>query len=360
MRRVFWWMVFGLVLTSAPVTWAQSPPVLIRGVSAGTIVTVKVNSDGELTINCDSGCGGSTVEDAAHGSGDLGAFILGVRRDTTPSSSAGTAGDYAAINVDENGRMYVQALLTDAGGAEVSKDEDAAHTSADPGYPIWAIRRDTTPSSSSGTAGDYSALNADANGRLYTQAVIYNSSGTELTVATDVTEDAAETAGGTGPMVLNVRRNVAASSAGTTGDNATFNSDALGLLWTRKLDPCSGVAKNYYVVNIATAQGSTVGTEIANAVASEYWHICSVNLVTNAANVINIATDDTDGCGSLTAGLNGGNSATTGWYLAANGGIALGNGDSTVMKSATANHYLCISQSASTQLSGTIVYVSAP
>jgi hypothetical protein len=175
-------------------------------------------------------------------------------------------------------------------------------------------------------------------------------------VTVDPVEDVAETAGVTGPMVLGVRRDVAASSAGTTGDNATFNSDALGLTWTRFLDPCSGVAKTYHIVNMSTA--TTV--EIANAVASQYFYICSVNLVAAAAQTIAIGEDDTDGCGSITAGLHGGATAATGWSFAANGGIALGNGEGTVMKTATAARYLCVITGQAQQISGTIAYVSAP
>lgn len=47
-----------------------------------------------------------------------------------------------------------------------------------------------------------------------------------------VTEDAAETAGGKLAAVGTVRRDTPASSAGTSGDNATLNTDASGYLWT--------------------------------------------------------------------------------------------------------------------------------
>lgn len=48
-----------------------------------------------------------------------------------------------------------------------------------------------------------------------------------------VTEDSPETAGGSLMAVGTVRRDIAASSAGTTGDNATINTDSVGALWTR-------------------------------------------------------------------------------------------------------------------------------
>ena len=100
--------------------------------------------------------------------------------------------------------------------------------------------------------------------------------------------------------------------------------------------------------------------EIANAVASQFFYICSVNLVAAAAQTIAIGEDDTDGCGSITAGLHGGATAATGWSFAANGGISLGSGMATVMKTATAARYLCVITGQATQISGTISYVSAP
>jgi len=44
------------------------------------------------------------AEDAAHASGDVGVFMLGVRRDT-PTSGADTDGDYAALSLDASGQL---------------------------------------------------------------------------------------------------------------------------------------------------------------------------------------------------------------------------------------------------------------
>ena len=96
---------------------------------------------------------------------------------------------------------------------------------------------------------------------------------------------------------------------------------------------------------------SRQGDEIANQVASEFFYICSINLVAGGAQNVAIVEDDTDTCGSPTAGLNGGVTAGEGWNFAANGGIALGDGSSTVMKTSTANRYFCIITSAAAQLS---------
>lgn len=166
-------------------------------------------------------------------------------------------------------------------------------------------------------------------------------------------------------------RCVSGCSGGTTdtddgsvaGAQSTGLQIALAYLWngstweraTPVTDPCDGAAKTVYVVDIS-ASGTV---EIANpAGADTFYYVCSVNLVTLAANNVAIASDDSDNCGSITAGMNGGVTAGEGWNFGANGGIALGNGSGTVMKTATANHALCILTSAATQLSGSITYVS--
>ena len=95
--------------------------------------------------------------------------------------------------------------------------EDQASVSGVKGPAILSVRRDTA-ATSAGTDLDYSTLNTDSLGRLWT-------SGTVL-------EDVAETAGGQGVSLLGVRRDTPASSATTTGDNATLNLDANGLLYT--------------------------------------------------------------------------------------------------------------------------------
>lgn len=65
------------------------------------------------------------AEDAAAVSGDLGFLLLGVRRDTAASSS-GTDGDYSTFNFDANGKLWTSAT---AGG-------DVAHDAVDSGMPV--------------------------------------------------------------------------------------------------------------------------------------------------------------------------------------------------------------------------------
>lgn len=46
------------------------------------------------------------AEDAPHASGDVGVFVLAVRRDT-PQTDTSASGDYAALQVDDKGRLWI-------------------------------------------------------------------------------------------------------------------------------------------------------------------------------------------------------------------------------------------------------------
>ena len=174
----------------------------------GTTVT---DGAGALNVICDSGCAGGAqfAEDAAHTTGDSGTMLLAVRNDAG-TALAGTTGDYIPLTTDASGALRV---VGSSGTTQFA--EDIAHTTGDATVFISGIRRDTTPSSSAGTAGDYTAINVDGNGRLYTQAVLYNSSGAEITVATDQTLDAA--LGTSGPLL--VGRGSTATPAAMSADN---------------------------------------------------------------------------------------------------------------------------------------------
>jgi hypothetical protein len=65
------------------------------------------NGDGTYSLTTSGGGGGTQyAEDAAHVSGDTGTLALVVRKDTA-AALAGTDGDYAAFEVDANGRLHV-------------------------------------------------------------------------------------------------------------------------------------------------------------------------------------------------------------------------------------------------------------
>jgi hypothetical protein len=86
-------------------------------------------------------------------------------------------------------------------------------------------------------------------------------------------------------------------------------------------------------------------------------YICSINLVTAAANNVAMVEGTGTVCATGIAGMAGGSTAATGWNFAANGGLTQGNGMGSIMAEATNADNLCLLQSAAVQLSGVIGYV---
>lgn len=258
----------------------------------------------------------------------------------------GTAGTADTDVLSVQGIASMTPLLVNPGTATnfAVYVEDVAETAGSNVVVAASVRRDTA-ASSAGTTGDYATTNTDSIGRLWVTA-------TEI-------EDVAETAGGQLAMAGSVRRDVAASSAGASGDNATLNTDNIGNLWTRLIDPCSGIAKTFIPIDIVTAATTEITPSLAGA--STHYYICSLVLVTDAANDVAVVDDNTDNCVSPTAGIFGGfATAAEGWNFGANGGLTLGNGANSVGRTTTSNAVICIITSAATQLSGMMTVVAAP
>jgi hypothetical protein len=154
------------------------------------------------------------AEDAVHASGDPGLMALAVRRDAN-TSLVGTDGDYSPIQVNAAGSVKV--AVTSGGITGVV--EDAAAAGGEEGVLAMAVRQDTLASSTSAD-GDFTNLKVNAAGALYVSGA-----GT-----TQYTEDAASAGAESLCLVGAVRRDAAASSAGTDGDYATLNTDATGNL----------------------------------------------------------------------------------------------------------------------------------
>ncbi len=131
-----------------------------------------------------------------------------------------------------------------------------------------------------------------------------------------------------------------------------------GTAWVRSQpDPCSYLPKTYLPINISTATTTEITPSLAGA--STNYYVCSLALVTAATNIVTLVDDNTDGCGSPTAGMAGG-LTTAGWTFAANGGLTFGNGQGSIFKTVTTNSVICLITSAATQLSGAMSVVAAP
>jgi hypothetical protein len=133
-----------------------------------------------------------------------------------------------------------------------------------------------------------------------------------------------------------------------------FLAEAQGQFATGQgLDPCKGLTKLYASIS------QTGNTQLVAGTASKKIYVCSIHVVAAAATNVAVVEGTGSVCATGTAGVSGfgGATAATGWNFAANGGIALGNGDSSLGAEGTSGDNLCLFNSGSGQVSGGISYV---
>lgn len=158
------------------------------------------------------------AEDAAHSSGDTGVMGLAVRRDAD-TTLVGTDGDYAPLQVNAAGSLKV-AITAGAGSGGTSIADAAAFTRATTSTtPVAGVVETSAPTLTNGNTGTLSLTTAGA------VRVSVASGG-----IAGVVEDAASSGGEEGVLAMAVRRDTAASSSGTDGDFSTLNTDANGRL----------------------------------------------------------------------------------------------------------------------------------
>jgi hypothetical protein len=146
------------------------------------------------------------AEDAVHTSADKGLMALAVRNDAG-TALAGATGDYIPLTTDNLGSLRVNAgAMTD----------DAAFTAGTSKVTAVGMVADEATTDSV-DEGDIGAP------RMTLDRKQINSS--------EFKEDTAPADGDYGTHVLSVRKDTAASTAGTDGDYASLTTDATGKLW---------------------------------------------------------------------------------------------------------------------------------
>ena len=187
----------------------------------------------------------------------------GVYTDDTSTHATGTSKGYgimavatptdAAVDANDIGMVAMttsRALKVDASGVAVPVTDNSSSLSVD-----W---NGTQPVTGSGNATGALRVEVANNGT----GLITTNPATAANWGIYV-EDAGETAGGNLMMSGSVRRDTAAASAGTTGDNATINTSAEGALWvTNAPTTTSGCS----VFMATSADGSTALTNTAQAI----------------------------------------------------------------------------------------------
>jgi len=111
------------------------------------------------------------------------------------------------------------------------------------------------------------------------------------------------------------------------------------------------VCDSFFNINISTATTTLAVT----GVSGRHVRICSINMVALAADNVGVISGTGATCGTGSAAIIGTTSAT-GWNFAANGGLTLGSGLGTVLRTVATGDSVCIITSAATQLSGSISY----
>ena len=170
---------------------------------------------------------------------------------------------------------------------------------------------------------------------------------------------------GEGVMRMGCRRTDSpTNSAGSTNDWQTVDckSGALSVYLTGSdvgtPDACVSGTKTQISINVSTATTTELTPSLSGS--GNKYYVCSFVIVTAGANNIALVDDDTDNCASVTSGLAGGTTAATGFNLAANGGLVIGNGAGSVFQTNGTNRVLCLITSATTQASGNMQVVAAP
>lgn len=201
---------------------------------------------GEVELGAASTAAGdlAKAEDAVHASGDVGVMALAVRNDTLAALGS-TDGDYAPLQVDANGALFVSAT---AGSAE--KVDDAAFTLASDSVVMVGAIRDDTLSTLTAVEGDAVPFRVNSTGALHVTGA---GGGTQYTV-----DDPAPT---TVTMAGVVRDDTLTTLTEADGDATLLRVSSTGALHVT-----GGGGGTEYTDDISThATGSTVGNAIMAA-----------------------------------------------------------------------------------------------
>lgn len=141
-----------------------------------------------------------------------------------------------------------------------------------------------------------------------------------------------------------------ATIATNTGAAIPTGSNVIGFTSN---DPCAQAQTTTQTVT------QTTSTTLITGTSAKKTYICSLVIIANASETINIITGTGTGCATTqTAALFGSTTTANGAALAANGGLTLGNGSATVMGGLgnTADN-VCITQVGSSRIVTTATYV---
>ncbi len=293
-------------------TSVSSPNVNVKKWGSTSVTLNAGNADtGTLRVVLATDQNFIRIEDVQHVSGEAGVMALAVRNDVL-AALAGTDGDYAPLQVNASGALFIQegaaldvsaATVTIAGTGTlvVQEDgaaltslqlidnivllEDAVHGSGDPGVMSLVVRNDVLATLVD-TDGDYAPLQVNASGALYIQegsaldvsaatltvnahavtnagTFVVQEDGAALTalqLIDDVVyaEDVAAQAADPGVAVMAVRTDELTAGGGAAdGDYMPIRADHFGRLRVTNIGDATSIVK-YGVIDVASSGNNTI------------------------------------------------------------------------------------------------------
>lgn len=314
------------------------------------------------TTNTSLGLLDNAVGTVAAGTAATASLLAGGVYNSTPITLTNTQG--AALQVDANG--YVKVNVAAGSSAGPSDTDDGSIAGGQSVGIVQAQMNYWTGSAWARVTGPTDATHGDP--ALTTGPIVQGHASSTAPTAVDANDAAKLWVSLNGAANVILRGTDGTSAWGTAGSAATpvlsVQGTASGTALpvsgtvTATADPCFSMAKTHLPFNISTATTTEITPSLAGA--SNYYYVCSIDIVTGGANNVALVDDDSDGCGSVTSGMAGGTAAANGWNFAANGGMAKGNGLGTVFRTGGTNRVVCLVTSAAVQLSGSIQVVAAP
>lgn len=199
-------------------TWNVGTVTAVTGIT--NALPAGTNNIGDVDVlSIVPGTGATSLgkaEDAVHANGDTGVAILSRRIDTV-ASSAGTSGDYATVNTDAVGKLWVTGTVL----------EDVAHSAGEQLSPT-GVRRIDTPASSAGSSADWATLDASAEGALWATLTPTTTGGCSIFRSIDLDESEEEIKATAGNLYGYYFANTAATARYLKFYNATAASVTVG------------------------------------------------------------------------------------------------------------------------------------
>jgi hypothetical protein len=326
-------------------------------------------SDTEVVITATQSGGGS-----GGGSGGSGGTIDGTVdieiSGTAPDLNAGTGGSFTLRTILDSSQGDLLSTLA----TNTDRAADVLESLSDPAVhdALLSTAGDLVPTACEGATFDGAALpnvltseGRFARPKCTTYGIQYvmsvNADGSASAIETVFTDDAAFTPATSKGTAIGGQADDTSTDSVNEGDFGVLRISLDRLLYTRMTDPCSGGATKLYLpFDITGAATTEITPSLAGA--STHYYICALNIVNGGtANNVNLVDDNSDNCASVTASLiSSGLAAGDGWNFAANGGLTIGNGLGSIMRTQTSNAVLCLVTSASSELHGQFVVVAAP